>query len=120
MHGGMAQAIVWSIMEEEFMRQGKLRNYTFHDYLIPTAKDIPHLRTIIVEHANELGPYGAKGIGEPPIVGAAPAIRNAVRSAIGVSINEIPITPVRVMEALQKKKAEEKQKAGENERRKSK
>ena len=69
--------------------------------------DLPHLRTIIVEHPNCLGPYGAKGIGEPPIVGAAPAIRNAVRNAIGVSMYEIPMTPVRVMDALRKKKAEE-------------
>lgn len=100
MHGGMAQAIGWSLMEEEFMRNGKLLNHTYHDYLIPTAMDIPKLRTIIVEHPNQLGPYGAKGIGEPPIVGAAPAIHNAVRNAIGISINALPMTPVRIMEAL--------------------
>ena len=107
MHGGMAQAIGWSLMEEHFMKNGKMKNFTYHDYLIPTAMDLPHLRTIIVEHPNCLGPYGAKGIGEPPIVGAAPAIRNAVRNAIGVSMYEIPMTPVRVMDALRKKKAEE-------------
>lgn len=50
MHGGMAQAIGWSLMEEEFMKDGKMRNHTFHDYLIPTAMDLPKLRTIIVEH----------------------------------------------------------------------
>lgn len=104
MHGGMAQAIGWSLMEEHFMQNGKMRNYTYHDYLIPTAMDLPRLRTVIVEHPNCLGPYGAKGIGEPPIVGAAPAIRNAVRDAVGVSINALPMTPVRVMDALRAKK----------------
>lgn len=104
MQGGMAQAISWAIMEEHFMHNGKMKNHTYHDYLIPTAMDLPNLRTIIVEHPNCLGPFGAKGVGEPPVVGAAPAIRSAVRNAIGVSINEIPMTPVRVMEALRTSK----------------
>ena len=104
MQGGMAQGIGWSLMEEELISNGKLLNYTYHDYLIPTTMDMPRLRTIIVEHPNCLGPYGAKGIGEPPVVGTAPAIRNAVRDAIGISINEIPLTPMRVMEAIQKKR----------------
>ena len=104
--GGMAQAIGWALMEEHFMSDGKMKNHTFHDFLIPTAKDIPDLRTIIVEHPNALGPFGAKGAGEPPIVPGAPAIRNAVYDAIGIGLNEIPMTPVRVMEALRKKSAE--------------
>ena len=66
--------------------------------------DVPQLRTILVEHPNCLGPFGAKGVGEPPIVGAAPAIRAAVRDAIGVSIYEIPMTPVRIMEAIRNSK----------------
>ena len=77
MHGGMAQAIGWSLMEEEFMKDGKMRNHTFHDYLIPTAMDLPKLRTIIVEHPNSLGPYGAKGIGEIATIPTAPAIQGA-------------------------------------------
>lgn len=89
------------------MVNGKMKNHTYHDYLIPTAMDLPNLRTILVEHPNCLGPFGAKGVGEPPIVGAAPAIRAAVRDAIGISINEIPMTPVRIMEALRKKKNRE-------------
>lgn len=98
----MAQAIGWALMEEHFMANGKMKNHTFHDFLIPTAKDLPNLRTIIVEHPNVLGPFGAKGVGEPPIVPGAPAIRNAVYDAIGIAINEIPMTPVRVMEAIKK------------------
>ena len=67
--------------------------------------DVPKLRTIIVEHPNNLGPYGAKGIGEPPIIGAAPAIHSAIRNATGLSINQIPMTPVRVMDALREARA---------------
>lgn len=102
MEGGMAQGIGWGIMEEHFMENGKMKNHTYHDFLIPTALDLPKLETIIVEHPNELGPYGAKGIGEPPIVGIAPAIRNALFDATGVFVNSIPLTPVRVMAALRK------------------
>jgi len=107
MHGAMAQAISWTLMEEHFMKNGKMSNFTYHDYLIPTAMDLPNLRTIIVEHPNCLGPYGARGIGEPPIVGAAPAIRNAVLDATGIYMNQIPLTPVRVMDAIRQKKAAE-------------
>ncbi|WP_419025992.1 xanthine dehydrogenase family protein molybdopterin-binding subunit [Emergencia sp.] len=102
MEGGMAQGIGWGIMEEHFMENGRMKNHTYHDFLIPTALDLPNLETIIVEHPNALGPYGAKGIGEPPIVGIAPAIRNAFFDATGVFINSIPLTPVRVMAALKK------------------
>ena len=105
MEGGMGMAIGWSIMEEHFMKNGMMKNHTFHDFLIPTTKDLPTLRTIIVEHPNNLGPFGAKGVGEPPIVGMAPAIRNAVKNAVGITLNEIPMTPVRVMEALKKQKS---------------
>lgn len=102
MQGGMAQGIGWSIMEEQFMKDGRMKNHTYHDFLIPTAMDLPNLETIIVEHPNCLGPYGAKGIGEPPVVGLAPAIRGALHQATGVFMNKIPFTPVRVMEALRK------------------
>lgn len=102
MEGGAAQGIGWAIMEEEFMKNGKMSNYSYHDYLIPTALDLPNLESIIVEHPNTLGPYGAKGVGEPPLVGAAPAIRNAFLAATGIKTYTIPLTPVRVMEALEK------------------
>ncbi len=102
MEGGAAQGIGWAIMEEQFMKNGRLTNHTYHDFLIPTALDLPRLENILVEHPNELGPYGAKGVGEPPVVGAAPAIRNALLAATGVAVNTIPLTPVRVMEALEK------------------
>jgi CO/xanthine dehydrogenase Mo-binding subunit len=100
MEGGVAQAIGWGIMEENIMSRGVMQNSAFHNYMIPTAKDVPQLESIIVEHPNELGPFGAKGIGEPPIVAAAPAIRNAVYDAIGIKINTIPLTAQQVLKAI--------------------
>ena len=100
MEGGVAQAIGWGIMEESVMSDGVMQNTAFHNYMIPTVKDVPHLESIIVEHPNELGPFGAKGIGEPPIVAAAPAIRNAVYDALGIKINTIPLTARQVLMAI--------------------
>ena len=74
---------------------------------LPKAEDTPRYKLILIEDPEPIGPYGAKGIGEPPIVGAAPAIHNAIRNAVGVSINELPMTPVRVLDALRKARAEQ-------------
>ena len=101
MDGAAVMALGWGIMEEEFMKNGRMENDSFHSFLIPTAMDVPEHKSIIVEHPNELGPFGAKGIGEPGIIPGAPAIRNAFWDATGVKINAIPLTPVRVMEALE-------------------
>ena len=102
MQGGLAQGIGWSVMEELFFSGGRMKNASYHDYLIPTALDLPDLQTIIVEHPADLGPCGAKGIGEPPLVATAPAIRSALWDATGIFIDRIPFSPVRVMEALKK------------------
>ena len=103
MQGGLTQGIGWSVMEEIFMENGRMKNHSYHDYLIPTAMDVPDMETIIVEHPSDLGPCGAKGIGEPPLVATAPAIRSAFWDATGIFIDEIPLTPVRVMKALKRK-----------------
>ncbi|MDQ2078919.1 xanthine dehydrogenase family protein molybdopterin-binding subunit [Xanthobacteraceae bacterium Astr-EGSB] len=100
MEGGAAQAVGYGLMEEPIMAAGVMQNTGFHNYMIPTTKDLPDLESVIVEHSNELGPYGAKGIGEPPLIAGAPAIRNAIYDAIGVKINIIPLTPRRVLEAI--------------------
>ena len=100
MQGGLAQGIGWSIMEEHFFKNGRMANANYHDYLIPTALDLPDLETIIVEHPSDLGPLGAKGIGEPPLVATAPSIRSAFHDATGLFVNRIPLSPVRVMQAL--------------------
>lgn len=106
MEGAVAQAIGWGIMEETIMNKGVMQNTAFHNYLIPTTKDLPELESVIVEHPNELGPYGAKGIGEPAIIGAGPAIRNALYDAIGLRTNVLPLTARRVLEAIKNREAE--------------
>ncbi len=102
MEGGAAQGIGWGVMEETIMEKGVMQNAAFHNYMIPTIKDLPDLESIIVEHPNELGPYGSKGIGEPPIIPAAPAIRNAVWDALGIKMNAIPLTARSVLAEINK------------------
>src|SRR5690606_22261448 len=96
-HGGIAQGIGLALMEEYV--SGRTDN--LHDYLIPSAGDVPPISVLLVEDAEPLGPYGAKGVGEPALVATAPAILNAVRMATGVRITELPATPDRVLAALQ-------------------
>ena len=93
---GIAQGIGLALMEEYV--SGRTDN--LHDYLIPTAGDVPPITTWLVEDPEPLGPYGAKGVGEPALVATAPAILNAVRMATGVRLTELPATPERVMAAL--------------------
>ena len=96
-HGGIAQGIGLALMEEYV--PGRTEN--LHDYLIPSFGDVPPIEIILVEAAEPLGPFGAKGVGEPALVPAAPAILGAIRHATGVSIREIPALPHRVRAALE-------------------
>ena len=95
-HGGIAQGLGMALMEE--YHAGKTDN--LHDYLIPTVGDIPPIVCHLVEDAEPLGPYGAKGVGEPALIPTAPAIANAIRHAAGVRITHLPATPDRVRRAL--------------------
>ena len=95
--GGTVQGLGYAIMEELVHKDGVVLNPNLADYYIPTSLDIPEIKTIIVEYPGHLGPYGAKAIGEPPIVLPAPAIVNAIENAIGVRLTEIPATPDRVL-----------------------
>jgi CO/xanthine dehydrogenase Mo-binding subunit len=95
-HGGIAQGIGLALMEEYV--SGRTDN--LHDYLIPTAGDIPPITTWLIEDPEPLGPYGAKGVGEPALVATAPAILNAIRMAAGVRLTQLPATPDRVRAAL--------------------
>ncbi|NIR32250.1 MAG: xanthine dehydrogenase family protein [Gammaproteobacteria bacterium] len=101
--GGTAQGQGYALSEEMIYRDGCLRTPSFSEYLIPTAMDVPSIQSVILESRSGLGPFGAKGIGEPCLTGVAPAIANAVADAIGVRIHELPITPERVVRALQAK-----------------
>ena len=95
--GGTIQGLGYGIMEELVHKDGTVLNPNLADYYIPTSKDIPEIKSIIVEYPGQLGPYGAKVIGEPPIVLPAAAIVNAIDHAIGVRLTEIPATPDRVL-----------------------
>ena len=106
MDGGIAQGIGFAMMEKFDYKNGLTTTDTYHNYLIPTSMDLPALETIIVEHPNELGPFGAKGIGEPPVVGAAPAIRNALYDALDIPFYSLPITPMKVLAAIKKREKE--------------
>jgi CO/xanthine dehydrogenase Mo-binding subunit len=94
--GGVAQGIGMALMEEFFPGKGE----NLHDYLIPTAGDVPPVESILIEDPSSIGPFGAKGIGEQAVIPTAPAILNAIHDAIGVRIHKIPATPDRVRAAI--------------------
>ncbi len=95
-HGGIAQGLGLALMEEYI--SGRTDN--LHDYLIPTAGDMPPVTVHIIEDRESLGPYGAKGVGEPALVATAPAILNALHHATGIRVKTIPATPDRVRLAI--------------------
>ena len=96
-HGGIAQGIGLALMEDYI--PGRTDN--LHDYLIPTAGDVPPIETILIERPDPLGPFGAKGVGEPALIATAPAILNAIADATGTRLTQVPATPDRVLAALQ-------------------
>ncbi|HEX8888937.1 MAG TPA: molybdopterin cofactor-binding domain-containing protein, partial [Pyrinomonadaceae bacterium] len=98
--GGVAQGIGYTLFEKVVWNDGRMANNQMTNYIIPTAADIPPIRVFFEENPYAYGPSGAKGIGELPMDGAAPAILNAIENAIGVSINHIPLMPESLMEAL--------------------
>jgi aldehyde oxidoreductase len=95
-HGGIAQGIGMALMEEYV--NGRTDN--LHDYLIPTVGDVPPITVHLIEDPEPLGPWGAKGVGEPALVATAPAILNAIHAATGVRMHEVPVTPHRLRAAL--------------------
>ena len=97
--GGSLQAVGWATIEEIKMKDGGYQNDRLATYLIPTALDAPRIRTILVENPYSGGPFGAKGIGELPMDGPAPAIVAAIHDATGVWLDEVPATPEKVLAA---------------------
>jgi CO/xanthine dehydrogenase Mo-binding subunit len=98
--GGAIQGHGYALCEELIYKDGQLMTPSFSEYLIPTAMDVPRVESIILESRSGLGPFGAKGVGEPALTPVAPAIANAVADAIGVRVFELPITPEKVLQAL--------------------
>lgn len=101
--GGMVQALGYGLCEEVVWKDGKILNNRFTNYIIPTALDIPEMETILVEKPYPYGPYGAKGLGELPMDGGAPALVAAIANATGAFVTEIPATPERILSALEAK-----------------
>ncbi len=98
--GGSAQGLGYALMEDVVVKNGVIQTPSLSEYLIPTSRDIPTTEAIILESGTGVGPFGAKGIGEPSLTPAAPAVANAVADAIGTRIHDLPLTPERVLAAL--------------------
>ncbi|NOT60718.1 MAG: molybdopterin-dependent oxidoreductase, partial [Acidobacteria bacterium] len=98
--GGVAQAIGYALYENVVWREGRMVNNQMTNYIMPTSADLPPIRVYFEELPYAYGPSGAKGIGELPMDGPAPAILNAIENATGVSFNEIPLMPEAVMKGL--------------------
>jgi CO/xanthine dehydrogenase Mo-binding subunit len=96
--GGSAQGLGYALLEEVVMRDGRMTNASLTNYIIPTTLDTPPFRVTMLENPYPHGPYGAKGVGEMPIDGPAPAVVNALRHA-GFDLREIPATPEKIMNA---------------------
>ncbi|SJZ91808.1 xanthine dehydrogenase family protein molybdopterin-binding subunit [Selenihalanaerobacter shriftii] len=101
--GGTVMGMGMALMEDQIIDEGITMNPNMSNYLVPTTMDVPEIETVIVESGDGPGPYGAKGIGEPVTLPAAPAIINAIEDAIGVRIKELPATPEKILKALREK-----------------
>jgi CO/xanthine dehydrogenase Mo-binding subunit len=94
--GGVAQGLGQALSEEIVYEDGRVRNPNLTDYKMPTTLDLPRVQTILVQHPSLAGPYGAKGVGEPPNIEPPAAVANAVASATGLRITSLPITAEKV------------------------
>jgi CO/xanthine dehydrogenase Mo-binding subunit len=99
--GGVAQGIGWALFENVVWRDGRMINDRMTDYIVPTSADVPPIRVVFDERPYAQGPHGAKGIGELPMDGPAPAIANAILDATGVSVRRVPATPEVLFEAME-------------------
>ena len=106
MQGGVTQGVGWALNEEYvYDADGRLQNAGFLDYRVPVASDLPMIDTVLVQVPNPRAPFGARGVGEVPIVPPTAAVANAVRSAVGVRMASLPISPPKLLAALDAKAA---------------
>ncbi len=96
--GGSLQGLGYALIEEVVMRDGRMANASLTNYLIPTTLDAPPMDVVVMENPYKHGPFGAKGVGEMPIDGPAPAVINALRH-VGIDLREIPATPEKILRA---------------------
>ena len=107
-HGGVVQGIGWALFEGmTYDEAGQLLTSTLMDYALPHSQDVPAITPLLVEVPSALGPFGAKGVGEPPVVPVAAAIANAIRDAVGVRMTQIPMTPELVFASLNEEKSKD-------------
>src|SRR6056297_528001 len=103
--GGVIQGYGSAVMEGyQFSEDGRLLTNSFTDYKVPSIADIPELTPIVIENAQEDGPYGARGVAEHPMLSVPSAVGNAVQDAIGIHIKEMPVIPENIFELIQKEK----------------
>ena len=98
--GGVAQAIGYALFEEVVWRDGRMANGQMTNYIMPTSMDLPPIRVFFEERPYAHGPFGAKGIGELPMDGVAPAVANAIAHATGAPVSRIPVTPEGLMDIM--------------------
>ena len=104
MQGGVAQGIGWALNEEYiYDKNGRLENAGFLDYRIPVCSDLPMLDTVMIECPHPGHPFGVKGVGEVPIVPPMAAVANAIHNAIGVRMTSLPMSPPKIVAALEAK-----------------
>ncbi|MBT2528319.1 molybdopterin-dependent oxidoreductase [Streptomyces sp. ISL-99] len=97
--GGSTQGLGLAVMEEIKVKDGKIRNPSFTDYLIPTILDTPPMTVDVIERADPNSPYGVRGVGEPPTISATPAVVNAIRNATGLNLTHTPVSPEHIVGA---------------------
>jgi CO/xanthine dehydrogenase Mo-binding subunit len=98
--GGVAQGIGFALYEKVEWRDGRMQNSQMTNYIMPTSADLPPIRVFFEELGNAHGAYGAKGIGELPMDGPAPAVVNAIEDALGVAFDSIPLLPENIFDAV--------------------
>jgi CO/xanthine dehydrogenase Mo-binding subunit len=103
--GGVAQGIGMGLIEELKYHDGFLKTTNWTDYKVPTMADVPDIKALYVEHGVSEGPFGAKGLGEPPAANGPAALANAIAHAIGVRINSLPLTQEKILKAIRGKSA---------------
>jgi CO/xanthine dehydrogenase Mo-binding subunit len=97
----VVQGLGWALYERYvYDENGQLLTSTLMDYALPHSQEVPNITTVMVEIPSPLGPYGAKGVGEPPVVPVGGAISNAVFDAVGARVADLPITPERLFKAM--------------------
>ena len=94
----------YALTEEVILEKGETMTPALSEYLLPTAMDVPDVQTILLESGEGLGPFGARGVGEPSVGSIAPAICNAIDDAIGVRVLDLPMTPEKIVRGLKGKR----------------